>query len=117
MKVKAINRSATEVGRERVSDLHKVHTNLDPALHPFEKAIEYTRALNAVKLDRYFALEIVCQTLLAKKFSAPGAVMTACFLQDLCKALHSRLPTYRRGLLPGAEPLAHQQPGMAFPWR
>ena len=32
-----------------------MHRNLDPALHPFEKAIEYTRALNAVKLDRVFA--------------------------------------------------------------
>ena len=52
MKVKAINRSDTEYKRDRVTDLHKVHTNLDPALHPFEKAVEYTRALNAVKLDR-----------------------------------------------------------------
>ena len=52
MKVKAINRSATESSRERSQDLQKVHKNLDPALHPFEKAVEYTRALNAVKLDR-----------------------------------------------------------------
>ena len=29
--------------------------NPDPALHPFEKAREYTRALNATKLDRVFA--------------------------------------------------------------
>lgn len=29
--------------------------NYDPALHPFEAAREYTRALNAVKLDRVFA--------------------------------------------------------------
>ena len=52
MKVKAINRSATESLRERSQDLQKVHRNLDPSLHPFEKAVEYTRALNAVKLDR-----------------------------------------------------------------
>ena len=33
----------------------QVHRNLDPALHPHEKAIEYTRALNAAKLQRVFA--------------------------------------------------------------
>ena len=52
MKVKTINRAETDYSRDRVTDLHKVHRNLDPALHPFEKAVEYTRALNAVKLDR-----------------------------------------------------------------
>ena len=35
--------------------LLQVHRNLDPALHPFEKAKEYTRALNAAKLERVFA--------------------------------------------------------------
>ena len=53
MKVKAINRSASEGSKERSGDLQKVHKNLDPSLHPFEKAVEYTRALNAVKLDRW----------------------------------------------------------------
>lgn len=53
MKIKAINRSASECTRERSQDVQKVHKNLDPALHPFEKAVEYTRALNAAKLDRY----------------------------------------------------------------
>lgn len=52
MKVKTINRSEVDYSRDRVTDLHKVHKNLDPALHPFEKAVEYTRSLNAVKLDR-----------------------------------------------------------------
>ena len=33
--------------------------NLDPALHPFERAREYTRALNATKLDRLFAKPFV----------------------------------------------------------
>lgn len=32
-----------------------VPRNYDPALHPFEAAREYTRALNAVKLERVFA--------------------------------------------------------------
>ncbi|KAI5797551.1 WD40-repeat-containing domain protein [Peziza echinospora] len=35
--------------------------NLDPALHPFEKAREYTRALNATKLERMFAQPFVGQ--------------------------------------------------------
>ncbi|CAK0783726.1 hypothetical protein CVIRNUC_006925 [Coccomyxa viridis] len=55
MKVKAINRTAAECSRERSQDLQKVQKNLDPSLHPFEKAVEYTRALNAAKLDRIFA--------------------------------------------------------------
>ncbi|EIE25085.1 WD40 repeat-like protein [Coccomyxa subellipsoidea C-169] len=55
MKIKTINRSASECTRERSQDVQKVHKNLDPALHPFEKAVEYTRALNAAKLDRVFA--------------------------------------------------------------
>ena len=35
--------------------LQKVHRNLDPRLHPLERAKEYKRALNAVKLHKVFA--------------------------------------------------------------
>ena len=35
--------------------------NLDPELHPFERAREYTRALNATKMSRMFAAPFVCQ--------------------------------------------------------
>jgi DDB1- and CUL4-associated factor 13 len=35
--------------------------NYDPALHPFERAREYTRALNATKLERMFAKPFVAQ--------------------------------------------------------
>ncbi|KAG2441056.1 hypothetical protein HXX76_003909 [Chlamydomonas incerta] len=55
MKVKVISRSEEEYTRERTSDLRKVQRNYDPQLHQFEKAKEYTRALNAAKLDRVFA--------------------------------------------------------------
>ncbi|KAI0235565.1 Protein sof1 [Massospora cicadina] len=55
MKVKAITRSDDTYQRERKSDAHKVQRNLDPTLHPFERAREYTRALNATKLERMFA--------------------------------------------------------------
>lgn len=55
MKVKVISRSEDEFTRERRQDLQKVFKNLDPSLHPLERAREYTRALNAVKLDKVFA--------------------------------------------------------------
>ncbi|RUP43780.1 WD40-repeat-containing domain protein [Jimgerdemannia flammicorona] len=59
MKVKALSRSTAEYSRERAQDIHKVQRNLDPSLHPFEKAREYTRALNAVKVERMFAKPFV----------------------------------------------------------
>merc|ERR1712166_1448890 len=55
MKVKTIARSEEQMTRERPRDTLKVHRNLDPALHPFERAREYTRAVNAVKLNKVFA--------------------------------------------------------------
>ena len=59
MKVKVINRSEASVTRERAEDVRQVHRNLDPVLHPFDKAKEYTRALNAAKLERVFAKPFV----------------------------------------------------------
>ncbi|KAI8820722.1 WD40-repeat-containing domain protein [Fimicolochytrium jonesii] len=58
MKVKTISRGA-DFARERSGDIYKVQRNLDPELHPFERAREYTRALNAVKLERMFAKPFV----------------------------------------------------------
>ncbi len=55
MKVKVINRNEEQYTKQRSGDIGKVHRNLDPALHPFEKATEYTRAVNAAKLGRVFA--------------------------------------------------------------
>lgn len=40
--------------------MKKVHRNYDPSLHQFEKAKEYTRALNAAKIDRIFAKPFIC---------------------------------------------------------
>ncbi|KAI1317814.1 rRNA-processing protein sof1 [Mortierella claussenii] len=59
MKVKVLSRSAEESTRQRSNDIHKIQRNLDPTLHPFEKAREYTRALNAVKVERMFAKPFV----------------------------------------------------------
>eukprot|EP00656_Telonema_subtile_P029261 TRINITY_DN3241_c0_g1_i5.p1 TRINITY_DN3241_c0_g1~~TRINITY_DN3241_c0_g1_i5.p1 ORF type:complete len:454 (+),score=97.97 TRINITY_DN3241_c0_g1_i5:197-1558(+) len=59
MKIKTIARSEEDFTRERPRDTLKVHRNLDPALHPFERAREYTRAVNAVKLNKVFAKPFV----------------------------------------------------------
>ena len=52
MRIKTINRSEEGETKERSQDVRKVHRNLDPALHPFEKATEYTRALVAGEARR-----------------------------------------------------------------
>jgi WD repeat and SOF domain-containing protein 1 len=54
-KLKTISRSDEEVTRARSGDIYKTSRNVDPTLHPFERAREYTRALNATKLERLFA--------------------------------------------------------------
>lgn len=59
MKVKVISRDEEAYTRERPQDLMRVQRNPDPALHPFAAATEYTRALNAVKLERVFAKPFV----------------------------------------------------------
>ena len=59
MKVKVISHRPEDYTRERSGDIFKVQKNLDPVLHPFERAREYTRALNAVKMDRMFAKPFV----------------------------------------------------------
>ncbi|XP_043264502.1 DDB1- and CUL4-associated factor 13 [Colletes gigas] len=59
MKVKMLTRNPDEHIRETKRDIHKVPRNYDPALHPFDAAREYTRALNAVKLERVFAKPFV----------------------------------------------------------
>ena len=58
MKVKTISRSEDH-SRKTSLDIYKVSKNLNPELHPFERAREYTRALNATKLSRLFAKPFV----------------------------------------------------------
>ncbi len=43
------------------SNVSRQPRNLDPALHPFERAREYIRALNATKLERMFAAPFIAQ--------------------------------------------------------
>ena len=54
-----INRDERQHTRQRAEDVQPVQRNLDPQLHPFDKAKEYTRAVNAAKLERVFAKPFV----------------------------------------------------------
>lgn len=55
VKIKTISRPYEEVTRETPTQLMKVHKNPDPLLHPFERAREYTRALNTTKVEKILA--------------------------------------------------------------
>ncbi|KAK8086198.1 hypothetical protein PG994_001172 [Apiospora phragmitis] len=60
MKIKALSRSV-EAYQPAGSKNPKVPKNLDPAIHPFERAREYTKALTAVKMQRMFAQPFLAQ--------------------------------------------------------
>ncbi|KAM4060554.1 sof1-like domain-containing protein [Hirsutella rhossiliensis] len=60
MKIKALSRPVS-AHQTPGSDVSKQPRNLDSALHPFERAREYQRALTAVKLERMHAAPFVGQ--------------------------------------------------------
>ncbi|KAI9766733.1 MAG: rRNA-processing protein sof1 [Geoglossum simile] len=60
MKIKALSRP-TSSQQAPGSNVSRQPRNLNPALHPFERAREYTRALNATKLERMFAAPFIAQ--------------------------------------------------------
>ncbi|KKK17522.1 hypothetical protein ARAM_002520 [Aspergillus rambellii] len=60
MKIKALSRSAASQ-QAPGSGVVRQPRNLDPSQHPFERAREYTRALNAVKMERLFAAPFLGQ--------------------------------------------------------
>ena len=55
VKVKVVARNPDHYVRGSNQEIDRVPRNLDPDLHPFEAAREYTKAMNAVKLERVFA--------------------------------------------------------------
>lgn len=59
MKVRAISRNPEDYKRAKTGEAPRVFHNYDPELHPFERAREYSRALNSTKLDRVFAKPFV----------------------------------------------------------
>ncbi|KAK4990389.1 Protein sof1 [Elasticomyces elasticus] len=60
MKIKALSRSSSSA-QAPGSNVSRQPRNLDPNQHPFERAREYTRALNATKLERMFAAPFIAQ--------------------------------------------------------
>lgn len=60
MKIKALSRSTASISAPG-SDVSRLPRNLDPAAHPFAQAREYTRALNATKMERMFAAPFIGQ--------------------------------------------------------
>ncbi|KTW25673.1 hypothetical protein T552_03534 [Pneumocystis carinii B80] len=61
MKVKVLSRQKSLVVAPRLGDQNPMPRNLNHAIHPFERAREYVRALNSVKLDRMFAKPFIGQ--------------------------------------------------------
>uniref|UniRef100_A0A8C4Z5G1 DDB1- and CUL4-associated factor 13 n=1 Tax=Gadus morhua TaxID=8049 RepID=A0A8C4Z5G1_GADMO len=55
MKVKVLSRNPDDYVRETKYDIQRVPRNYDPTLNPFEVPREYTRAMNATKLERVLA--------------------------------------------------------------
>eukprot|EP01013_Petalomonas_cantuscygni_P022990 TRINITY_DN44340_c0_g1_i1.p1 TRINITY_DN44340_c0_g1~~TRINITY_DN44340_c0_g1_i1.p1 ORF type:complete len:459 (+),score=87.44 TRINITY_DN44340_c0_g1_i1:201-1577(+) len=59
VKVHAMGRDDLSMVRQKSSDAHRRTFNLDAALHPMSRAVEYTRAVTAAKLERMFAKPFV----------------------------------------------------------
>lgn len=55
LKVKPLSRDPLKYGQATGKEWTKQERNLKPKYHPFEKAKEYTRALNSMKWERLFA--------------------------------------------------------------
>ena len=53
--IRPISRNVSDYTRSGPTDLYKKFSNLNPKIHPFDRAREYVRALNTTKLDRVFA--------------------------------------------------------------
>jgi DDB1- and CUL4-associated factor 13 len=60
-KIKTISRSSDSFVAVKSGETQRLPRNLDPELHPFERAREYTRALNATKMERMFAKPFIGQ--------------------------------------------------------
>ena len=54
MKIKTISRAREDYERDRRTDVDRVERNRNPELHPFEQAREYTRSLQATKLEKTY---------------------------------------------------------------
>jgi DDB1- and CUL4-associated factor 13 len=59
MKVKTISRATEDYTRDRRTDVDRLERNRSADVHPFEQAREYTRALQATKLQKMFSKPFV----------------------------------------------------------
>ncbi|EER10614.1 protein SOF1, putative [Perkinsus marinus ATCC 50983] len=60
MKVKVLHRDPSEFTITKPGGIQKYQRNADPVLHPFDRATEYTRALNGAKIQKMFAKPFLC---------------------------------------------------------
>ncbi|EER06749.1 WD-repeat protein, putative [Perkinsus marinus ATCC 50983] len=60
MKVKVLHRDPSEYTITKPGGIQKYQRNADPVLHPFDRATEYTRALNGAKIQKMFAKPFLC---------------------------------------------------------
>ena len=82
MKIKTISRTEEDFSRKTTNDIVKVHFNRDPALHPFEKAREYTKAIVATKLEKIFAKPFIGPAVMAgSSFHMPFVIYPSNYLQ------------------------------------
>lgn len=86
MRIKTISRSSDDYVPVKSTQESKIPRNLNPALHPFERGREYTKALNATKLERMFAKPFIGQLgyghrdgcyVIAKNYSALNSMASA----------------------------------------
>ncbi|CCE63398.1 hypothetical protein TPHA_0E03080 [Tetrapisispora phaffii CBS 4417] len=61
MKIKTIKRSSDDYVPVKSTQESQMPRNLNPELHPFERAREYTKALTATKMERMFAKPFIGQ--------------------------------------------------------
>ncbi|CAH2354752.1 protein Sof1p [[Candida] railenensis] len=85
MKIKTVSRSSDTYVPVRNTQESSLPRNLNPALHPFERAREYTKALTATKMEKMFAQPFIGQLgnghrdgvyQIAKNFSTTNQVAT-----------------------------------------
>lgn len=98
MKVKALSRDKTQFQRQSKTEVVRVQRSLQPELHPFDKAREFQRAVNTVKLNRHFAKPFVAALDGCPAASHPSPLMartstlplTSSHRRLICQALGRR---------------------------
>ncbi|PAV91563.1 hypothetical protein WR25_10881 [Diploscapter pachys] len=84
MKVKVLSRNQDDYQRETKKDIHKLVRNYNAPEDPFQAQTEYTRALNATKLERVYAKPFVASLdghlegvhILAKHYTRPSTILS-----------------------------------------